>query len=71
MAWTKPASGWQAAVHPEDLPGLLDRWRSALDGHEPAGTNARLRRADGEYRWFLFSAAPLRDASGDVVEFFA
>jgi PAS domain S-box-containing protein len=59
--------GWQTAIHPEDLPELLERWRSVLTG-KPCDMEARLRRFDGEYRWFLFRACPLADASGQVVK---
>jgi PAS domain S-box-containing protein len=60
--------GWQTAIHPEDLPELLDRWRSILASGEPRDMEARLRRFDGEYRWFLFRTCPLADASGQVVK---
>jgi PAS domain S-box-containing protein len=60
--------GWQAAIHPEDLPGLLERWRSILASREPGEMEARLRRFDGEYRWFLFRACPLANPSGLVVK---
>src|ERR1700730_13670936 len=60
--------GWQAAIHPEDLPGLLERWRSILASREPGEMEARLRRFDGEYRWFLFRACPLADPSALVVK---
>ena len=60
--------GWQTAIHPEDLPELLERWRSILASGEPGEMEARLRRFDGEYRWFLFRTCPLADASGQVVK---
>ena len=60
--------GWQTAIHPEDLPGLLERWRSILASGEPGKMEARLRRFDGEYRWFHFLARPLVDASGQIVK---
>ena len=52
-------SGWQTAIHPEDLPELLERWRSILASGEPGRMEARLRRFDGEYRWFDFHIRPL------------
>lgn len=58
--------GWQAAVHPEDLPPLLERWPSEMAGGSRGDMEARLRRFDGAYRWFLFRAFPLGDASGRV-----
>ena len=57
---------WQTAIHPEDLPELLGRWRSILGSGEPGEMQARLRRFDGEYHWLLFRAYPLPDASGQV-----
>jgi PAS domain S-box-containing protein len=60
--------GWQTAIHPEDLPGLLERWRSVLASGELREIEVRLRRFDGEYRWFLFRTNPLVDASGQVVK---
>src|ERR1700730_9193472 len=60
--------GWQTAIHPEDLPELLERWRSILASGEPREMEARLRRFDGEYRWFLFRTCPLVDTSGQVVK---
>jgi PAS domain S-box-containing protein len=60
--------GWQTAIHPEDLPRLLERWPSALAGGERGEMEARIRRFDGEYRWFLFRASPMADASGQLVK---
>jgi PAS domain S-box-containing protein len=60
--------GWQTAIHPVDLPGLLERWRSILVSGEPGEMEARLRRFDGDYRWFLFRASPIADASGHLVK---
>jgi len=60
--------GWQTALHPEDLPGLLERWRSIVASGEPGEMEGRLRRFDGEYRWFSFRACPLADESGRLVK---
>ena len=63
-------TGWQTATHPEDLPDLLRRWRSILVAGEAGAMEARLRRFDGEYRWFAFRVRPLADASGKIVKWF-
>jgi PAS domain S-box-containing protein len=60
--------GWQITIHPQDLPELLERWRSILAAGEPGEMETRLRRFDGEYRWFLFRICPLADASGQIVK---
>src|SRR5271154_3563266 len=60
--------GWQTVVHPEDLPGLVERWRVILASGEPGEVEARLRRADGVYRWFLFRPCPLADAPGQIAK---
>ena len=60
--------GWQAAIHAGDLPELLEHWRSIVTSGEPGGMEARLRRFDGEYRWFLLRACPLIDDSGQLVK---
>jgi PAS domain S-box-containing protein len=59
--------GWTAAIHPDDLDRLTGHWRSVLQCGARSETEARLRRFDGDYRWFMFSAEPLHDASGAVV----
>ena len=63
-------SGWQTAIHPEDLPNVVERWRSILASGEPGEMEARLRRFDGEHRWFLISINPMRDEAGQVVKWF-
>ncbi len=60
--------GWQTAVHPEDLPDLLERWRSIVASAEPGEMEARLQRFDGQYRRFLFRARPLADETGQLVK---
>jgi formate hydrogenlyase transcriptional activator len=62
--------GWTVALHPEDLNGLVDYWRSMLDSGEAGEIEGRLRRFDGVYRWFLFRAAPSFDKDGRVVKWF-
>jgi len=61
-------TGWHAAIHPDDLPELLERWRSLLAAGEPGEIEARLRRSDGDYRWFLIRACALTDTSGQIVK---
>ena len=60
-------SGWGAAVHPDDLNSVLEKWRMSLATGEPLEYEARFRGADGEYRWFQVRAVPLRDEQGDIL----
>jgi PAS domain S-box-containing protein len=62
--------GWTVAVHPDDLNGLAGSWQSIMASGERGESEARLRRFDGEYRWFLFRANPLCDESGNIVKWF-
>jgi PAS domain S-box-containing protein len=62
--------GWTVAVHPDDLNGLAGSWQSIMASGTAGEAEARLRRFDGEYRWFLFRANPLRDESGNIVKWF-
>ena len=62
--------GWQAAFHPEDLPRTMDTWRALLAAGEPGDNQARLRRHDGVYRWFLFRCEPLHDEAGKIVRWY-
>ena len=63
--------GWMKTMHPEDLERVLNNWQAALAGGEPLEIEARLRRADGKYRWFLSRAVPLRDGKGNVVKWYS
>jgi PAS domain S-box-containing protein len=62
--------GWQTAVHSEDLPALLERWKSILNSGEPGEIEARFRRFDGEYRCFLIRAVPTHDGRGNVTRWY-
>src|SRR5258706_134292 len=62
--------GWRAFVHPDDVPGLVNRRMSHLASGEPGEYEARIRRFDGEYRWFLFRGGPLRDKLGNMLKWY-
>ena len=51
-------SGWQTALHPDDLERILRLWLNAMSETKPFETEVRLRRRDGEYRWHLLKAVP-------------
>jgi PAS domain S-box-containing protein len=62
--------GWTVAIHPEDSTKLVETWRTILASGRPGESEARMRRFDGEYRWFLFRAVPLRDDLGNIVKWY-
>ncbi len=62
--------GWEAMVHPDDAPASRERWRQALAKGEIFEAEYRLRRADGEHRWFIGRNIPLRDNNGHVTSWF-
>jgi len=63
-------SGWQVAIHPDELPRILETFREALNSVKPYEVEGRFRRFDGEFRWFLFRGSPLRDRSGKVAKWY-
>src|SRR5258708_8566718 len=56
--------GWTVALHPDDLNGLVDYWRSVLAFVELGDIEAPLRRFDGLFRWFLFRRTPFLAKAG-------
>ncbi|WP_083245367.1 PAS domain S-box protein [Paraburkholderia nodosa] len=60
--------GWQSAVHPEDRPALLEAWRAVVASGVQGELEARMRRFDGTYRWFLCRVSPVVDAAGKVAK---
>ena len=62
--------GWTSVVHPDDLNGLAATWQRILNSENPGEIEARLRRHDGEFRWFLFRASPLHDEKGSIVKWY-
>ena len=62
--------GWTTAVHPSDVNGLRDYWQEILASGRAGEFEARLRRFDGDHRWFLFRATPSLDKSGKVVKWY-
>ena len=64
-------SGWKASIHSDDLDQHMAKWRASLASGEPLEIETRFRRAaDGEYRWFLARAVPLRDEKGNILKWY-
>jgi len=63
--------GWTGIIHPEDRQAALDKWRlQILPSKRAAEVVARLRRFDGEYRWFMVRVEPFFDESGNVIHWY-
>jgi len=61
---------WKGTIHPDDLVKLMETWQRPLASGEPGEVEARMQRFDGEYRWLLFRAVPLRGDQGGVVRWY-
>lgn len=62
--------GWTDIIHPEDRAGFVETWHGITASGRPVDVEARIRGADGQYRWHLFRTEPLRDRSGKIVKWY-
>ena len=62
--------GWAEAIHPDDRKKLVEEWQACLASGTFVDTEARMRRFDNSYRWFLIRANPLRDDSGNIIRWY-
>jgi formate hydrogenlyase transcriptional activator len=58
--------GWQVAIHQDDLPSLMHKWRQLLTSGEAGDIEVRMRRHDGVFRWFLIRFEPFRDETRKI-----
>lgn len=61
---------WKVAVHPDDQEAVTGKWQALLASGQPGEIEGRVKRFDGEYRWFLFRAEPLRDHLGEIIRWY-
>jgi formate hydrogenlyase transcriptional activator len=61
---------WKVVVHPDDLYRLVEEWQVILASRSSGEMEVRIRRFDGEYRWFLVRAVPKLDENGNIVNWF-
>jgi len=59
-----------SAIHPDDFEPCDRKWRESLRTGEPYEAEHRLRRADGEYRWMMARAEPVRNDKGQIIRWF-
>ena len=62
--------GWNKPFHPEDQQRAWDAWHKAVETDSVYSVEARLRRADGVYRWWLIRGVPLKDKDGSIRKWF-
>ncbi len=62
--------GWQDAIHPDDAEQYVKSWLEIKGSRAPGEAEARFRRFDGQYRWFLVRAAPLHDEQGTIIRWY-
>jgi PAS domain S-box-containing protein len=70
LSWEEEMEDPTRPVHPEDLPRVMEKWLVDFAAGGASEDEIRLRRADGEYRWFLIRTAPLRDERGNVLKWY-
>ena len=70
LAWDEYLQDVTAVVHPEDKATVIEKWLAAMEAGEPYEAEMRLRRADGEYRWFLVRVSPFRDKQGVLIKWY-
>ena len=63
-------SNWQFAIHPDDRTALVKGWRAARKIGRTVENEARVRRADGEFRWWFLRSVPVRDDAGNIVKWY-
>jgi PAS domain S-box-containing protein len=70
LSLDQAAAGWPRAFHRDDMAHMLEKWRAIRKSGRRGEVEARLRRFDGEYRWFLHRAEPLHDELGNIVKWY-
>lgn len=63
--------GWKPVLHPEEVQTCIDTWSESVRTGQPYEIEYRFRRAvDGQYRWHLGRAFPLKDEEGQILKWF-
>ena len=68
--WIADPGLWFALLHPEDRAPTRQLWLESVAGRHPYDVGYRVRRRDGEYRWFKTRGVPIRDGAGRIVKWF-
>jgi PAS domain S-box-containing protein len=70
LSFEDAITGSTDIVHPEDLSRAVEKWLKDMAAEKPSEDEMRLRRADGEYRWFLIRTVPQLDEEGKIVKWY-
>ena len=66
-----PSRGWlERYIHPDDQARVMDAVRDAIRAKSIFQLEHRVRRVDGTLGWVFSRAIPLKDESGDIIEWF-
>jgi PAS domain S-box-containing protein len=61
---------WESVFHPDDRAKFVTDWRGAVKDGQSIEREVRMRRADGQHRWFFVRNVPLRDEAGNVTRWY-
>jgi PAS domain S-box-containing protein len=61
---------WESLLHPDDRAKFVAEWRAALTNGQSMESEARMLRANGEYRWWFCRNVPVRDEAGNIVKWY-
>ncbi|MBD1874907.1 PAS domain S-box protein [Nodosilinea sp. FACHB-131] len=67
---TPPSQIWMTLLHPDDVDPCLAMWTAAVQSASPYRVELRTRRYDGDYRWHLVQAVPIRDEAEQIVKWY-
>jgi PAS domain S-box-containing protein len=62
--------GFYRMFHPDDVERMRESWEEVVTTKKPKPVDARIRRFDGQYRWFNLRQSPLLDTHGNVVRWY-
>lgn len=62
--------GWQSAILSEQLPEILSKWKEFIGSNEPESIIIQIRGVDGVYRPFLTSVVPIKNDTGEIIQWF-
>ncbi|MEW9584709.1 PAS domain S-box protein [Paraburkholderia sp. DGU8] len=62
--------GYRKTIHPDDWERVFQRWKHSVQTGEPYTGVRRMRSKDGQYRWYQVRAEAMRDADGNIVQWY-